>query len=60
MTSACRRLSLPPTPLPPLYMLKKKKTHVTGVDMIFPENHNGNVQPKYARSKVQTHISFHK
>ena len=54
MTYACSHLSLPPTPLPPLYKLKIKKNHVTGVDIIFPENHNEHVQPKYA------HISFHK
>ena len=31
-----------------------------GVGIVFPENHNKHVQPKYARSKVQIHINFHK
>jgi len=31
-----------------------------GVGIVFPENHNKYVQPKYACPKVQTHITFHK
>jgi len=30
------------------------------VGIIFPMNNNEHVQPKYARSKVQTYIYFHK
>ena len=53
MPASDSRLEVPSTPLPPLYMLKKKKTQVTGVDMISPENHTRHIRTRTARFDVR-------
>ena len=56
MLHAISRRCLPDTHMP----RPMRGFWLRGVGIVFPENHNKYVQPKYARSKVQTHINFHK